>query len=64
MGAVLGKRLALSIVGILDINKEFITFWTDSTSVMWWERGYSRQYNTVYYVGSIGRTMRHVQCAT
>ena len=44
MAAVLGKGLALSIAGILDIDKEFITFWTDSTSVIWWVRGYSRQY--------------------
>ena len=41
MAAVLGKGLALSIAGILDIDKEFITFWTDNTSVTWWVRGYS-----------------------
>ena len=35
MAAVLGKRLALSIAEILNIDKEFITFWTDSTSVLW-----------------------------
>ena len=44
MAAVLGRGLALSIVGILDIDKEFITFWTDNTSVIWWVRGYSQQY--------------------
>ena len=44
MAAVLGKRLALSIAEVLDIDKEFITFWTDSTSVIWWVRGHSRQY--------------------
>ena len=44
MAAVLGKRLTLSIAEVLDIDKEFITFWTDSTSVIWWVRGHSRQY--------------------
>ena len=44
MAAVLGKRLALSIAEILNIDKEFITFWTDSTSVLWWVKGYSRQF--------------------
>ena len=44
MTAVLGKRLALSIAEILNIDKKFITFWTDSTSVLWWVKGYSRQF--------------------
>ena len=44
MAAVLGKRLALSIAKILNIDRELITFWTDSTSVIWWIRGYSRQF--------------------
>ena len=44
MAAVLGKQLALSIAEILNIDKEFITFWTDSTSVLWWVKGYSRQF--------------------
>ena len=35
MGAVLGKRVALSVVEALNIKKELITFWTDSTSVLW-----------------------------
>ena len=43
MAAILGKRLALSIAEILSIDREFITFWTDSTSVLWWVKGYSRQ---------------------
>ena len=44
MAAVLGKRLALSIAKILNIDRKLITFWTDSTSVIWWIRGYSRQF--------------------
>ena len=42
MGAVLGKRVALSVVEALNIKKELITFWTDSTSVLWWVKGHSR----------------------
>ena len=34
MAVVLGKRLALSIAEILSIDREFITFWTDSTNVL------------------------------
>ena len=44
MAAILGKRLALSIAEVLNIDRELITFWTDSTSVIWWIRGYSRQF--------------------
>ena len=44
MAAILGKRLALSIAEILSIDREYITFWTDSTSVLWWVKGYSRQF--------------------
>ena len=34
----------MSIAEILSIDREFITFWTDSTSVLWWVKGYSRQF--------------------
>ena len=44
MGAILGKRLALSVAETLMINKSSITFWTDSTSVLWWVKGHSRQF--------------------
>ena len=44
MGAVTGKRLALSVAEALNIDKPFITFWTDSTSVLWWIKGHSRQF--------------------
>ena len=44
MGAVTGKRLALSVAEALNIDKQFITFWTDSTSVLWWIKGHSRQF--------------------
>ena len=35
MAAVFGKRLALSIAKTLSIDREFITFWIDSSSVLW-----------------------------
>ena len=44
MAAVLGKRLAHFIAEILSIDREFITLWTDSTSVLRWVKGYSRQF--------------------
>ena len=44
MVAVLGKRLALPIAKILSIDGEFITFCTDSTSVLWWAKGYSQHF--------------------
>jgi len=31
-------------VEVLNIGKEFITFWTDSTSVLWWVKGHSRHF--------------------
>ena len=43
-GSNLRKRLALSIAEVLSTDRELITFWTDSTSVIWWIRGYSRQF--------------------
>ena len=35
MAAILRKQIALSIVEVLSIDREYITFWTDSTSVLW-----------------------------
>ena len=43
MGAVLGNKLAETIVNALTISKDVITFWTDSTSVLWWIRGHNRR---------------------
>ena len=59
MAAVLGKRLALSITEILNIDKEFITFWTDSASVLWWVKGYSRQFKP-----SIANRIGEIQTST
>jgi len=44
MGAILGKRLALSISSTMSINKSSLTFWTDSSGVLWWIRGHSRHF--------------------
>jgi len=44
MGAILGKRLALSIASTLVINKSSLTFWTDSTSVLRWIKGHGRHF--------------------
>ena len=34
MGAVLGNKLAQTIVNVLTISKDAVTFWIDSTSVL------------------------------
>jgi len=44
MGAVLGSRLAKSVVNALSMETEFMIFWTDSANVLWWIRGYSRTF--------------------
>ena len=36
MGAVLGNRLANSVVNALSMETKSITFWTDSANVLWW----------------------------
>ena len=53
MAAVLGKRLALSIAEVLSTDTEFFTFWSDSTSVLWWVQGYSQQFKP-FIVNRIG----------
>ena len=44
MGAVLGNKLAQTIVNVLTISKDAVTFSTDSTSVLWWIRGHNRKF--------------------
>ena len=44
MSAVLGIRLAKSVVNALSLEARHITYWTDSTNVLWWIRGYSRTF--------------------
>ena len=42
MGAQLGSKLTHSIVSVLSIPKQHMVFWSDSTDVLWWIKGYSR----------------------
>ena len=42
MAAHLGSKLAQSIANVLSISKQQMIFWSDSTDVLWWVRGYSR----------------------
>ena len=42
MGAILGLRLAFSVVKILKVDKKSLMFWTDSMNVLWWIRKPSR----------------------
>ena len=44
IGACLGVKLAQSIVKALSISVLYVTFWLDSTSVLWWIRGYGRMF--------------------
>ena len=45
MGAHLGSKLAHSIANVPSIPKKHIIFWSDSTDVLLWIRGYSRVLN-------------------
>jgi ribosomal protein S28E/S33 len=36
LGLVIGKRIGLVAAEAMEIPKEEITFWTDSTNVLWW----------------------------
>ena len=45
MGAHLGSKLARTIANVLSIPKQHMIFWSDSTDVLWWIRGYSRVLN-------------------
>jgi len=42
MGAVVGTRLAMSVVSALSLEARLLTFWSDSANVLWWIRGHSR----------------------
>ena len=42
MGAMLGLKLVRTIVKALEMDMEKVTFWTESSNVLWWIRGHSR----------------------
>ncbi|XP_045185023.2 uncharacterized protein LOC123543028 [Mercenaria mercenaria] len=44
MAACLGLNLAQNICKSLETNVNLVTFWPDSTNVLWWIRGQSRRY--------------------
>ncbi|KAJ8045018.1 hypothetical protein HOLleu_07935 [Holothuria leucospilota] len=44
MAAVLGLRLTESVVKTLGFNMRDVTFWSDSSNVLWWIRGRSRNF--------------------
>jgi len=46
MGAVLGIRLAKSVVNVLSLQAKLITLWIDSTNVLWWIRAYSHTFKS------------------
>jgi ribonuclease HI len=41
MGAILGLRLTQRLIPILEIPMRMVTFYSDSTDVLWWIRGHS-----------------------
>ena len=43
MGAVLGYRLAQTIVSVMNIEKSSVTFWTNSAFVLYWIREHSKK---------------------
>ena len=43
MGAVLGTRLAQTIATVMKMEKNSITFWTDSACVLYWIREHSKK---------------------
>ena len=44
MAAHLGSKLAQPIANVLSISKQQMIFWSDSTDVLWWVRGYSQKF--------------------
>ena len=44
MGAVSGLRLTQHLVHILEVPIQTVTFYSDSTDVLWWVRGHGRSF--------------------
>lgn len=44
MGAVLGLRLTQHLTHILEVPMQTVTFYSDSTDVLWWVRGHGRSF--------------------
>ena len=44
MGAVLGLRLAQSVIVVLSITMQDVLFYSDSVDVLWWIRGRGKEF--------------------
>ena len=44
MGAVLGLRLAQSVIVVLSIPMQDVLFYSDSIDVLWWIRGRGKEF--------------------
>ena len=44
MGAILGLRLTQSLLTVLDAPMQSVTFYSDSTDVLWWIRGRGKDF--------------------
>ena len=44
MGAILGLRLTQSLLTVLEVRMQCVTFYSDSTDVLWWIRGRGKDF--------------------
>ena len=44
MGAILGRRLTQSLLTVLEVPMQSVTFYSDSTDVLWWIRGRGKDF--------------------
>ena len=44
MACILGLRLTHSVINALELQDDRVIYWSDSTNVLWWIRGRSRDY--------------------
>jgi hypothetical protein len=54
MGAVLGLRLAQSVIAVLGIPIHDVYFYTDSTDVLWWIRGRGKEFSRPFVANRVG----------
>ena len=47
MAAILGLRLTQNVFRALEMSMQNVTFYSDSTDVLWWIRGYGRDFRPV-----------------
>ena len=44
MGAILGLRLTQSLLTVLEVTMQSVTFYSDGTDVLWWIRGRGKDF--------------------